>query len=265
MRLLVVTPTLGISPYLNQTIDSVRNLPGEVRHVIVCPMNKVAEIKAKYKFLKVIPEKKYGGMYAAINSGIAYSKGEFDFFCYINDDDYFLPSVKNCLNQMKNKPNIYFGKTKIVNSFGNFLYDAPTASHGVLCEEYLNCEIVPFMQSSMIFPISVIQKIGNFDSTYKYCGDLEFISRAVKCGIKFIKVNSYISAFRVHYGQLSSNRDAMEIEIYKLRELHEFKKRSMIRKFLVKMHFVICNIKSYISRMIKVNKITSSQVFYNEK
>jgi Ca2+-binding RTX toxin-like protein len=69
MKLLVVTPTLGESPWLEETISSVAAVAGAPEHVLVAPADKVAALARRYPRVAVVAEPG-GGMYAAINAGL---------------------------------------------------------------------------------------------------------------------------------------------------------------------------------------------------
>src|SRR4051812_6367293 len=92
--LLVVTPTLGESPFLDQTVASIEAQPLHIEHVIATPGRKVAELAARYPDATVVADAgRLGGIYGAINAGIqaASAKFKWDWFTYINDDDTLLP------------------------------------------------------------------------------------------------------------------------------------------------------------------------------
>ena len=69
--LLVVTPTLGESVFLEQTLASVAALPVPVLHVLSVPAAKVTLLQARYPHLKVVPDAgKAGAIYGAINAAL---------------------------------------------------------------------------------------------------------------------------------------------------------------------------------------------------
>ena len=47
-RLLVLTPTLGTSPYLDETVRSIERLEWPIEHVLVCPVGKIAELARRF-------------------------------------------------------------------------------------------------------------------------------------------------------------------------------------------------------------------------
>ena len=89
MKILVITPTLGESPWLAETVASVATLAAPHEHVLVAPAATVPALAARFPGVTVTAEPG-GGMYAAINAGVAAAR-EWDAFTYINDDDLLLP------------------------------------------------------------------------------------------------------------------------------------------------------------------------------
>jgi hypothetical protein len=266
-RWLIVTPTLGVSPYLNGAIESIKHLQGHVEHIIVCPESAVVSIESLLvgKKSKVISEKGYviSGMYSAINLGITNSERDYDFFCYLNDDDYFLPAVSNVSEYLTCKDHcIYYSKTSMVNSKGTELYCAPYTRFVKLIPMLLKKRIVPFMQPSLIIPKSVLLLLNKFDDKYKYCSDLDFILRAVALKIPFIFIDQTSNAFRIHGGQLSSFEKKMTTEKSEIYSKHFCCSDKYTRLSILKLIFTILNISIYIKRFKNTKSITSNHIFY---
>src|SRR4051812_41225063 len=87
-RLLVVTPTLGSSVYLDQTVESVTSQSINILHVLVTPESMVAPLQARYRHAVVLADAgKEAGLYGAINVALTDLNQEWEWFTYINDDD----------------------------------------------------------------------------------------------------------------------------------------------------------------------------------
>ncbi len=269
IRWLVITPTLGTSPYLSEAIASICHLPGKVEHIIVCPSDARDVICSRNHSSRVICEPINGpkGMYAAISVGLRAATIEYDFFCYLNDDDYFLPGISKVAEILvKNEHVIYYGITLMVNKNSEALYQYPYAVFPKFVPIFFKHGITPFMQPSMIVSRLVIEHIGEFDKDYRYCGDLDFILRAISQGTTFKLLEYRTAAFRLHNGQLSSSRSNMEQEKFKAYKRVNFENPSRkLWLFLLKFIMVITNIRSYIDRLIKLKALTSEQAFYESK
>ena len=116
--LLVVTPTLGESPFLDQTVASIEAQPLHIRHVISTPGRKVAELAARYPHALVVPDAgRLGGIYGAINAGIQAAKFKWDWFTYINDDDTLLPGFGLVILQNLRDPSpspVVYGDVELI-------------------------------------------------------------------------------------------------------------------------------------------------------
>lgn len=262
----MVTPTLGKSPFLLEAIKSISYLPGNVEHIIVCPLDAKKLIPLTSPFSRIVTEPigESAGMYAAINIGIAAAKNEYDFFCYLNDDDYFLDQISLISDLISNDDVIYYGKTQMVDEVGKPLYLAPFSRFSNMAPLFFKNRIVSFMQPSMIVPATIIKKIGNFNSGFRYCGDFDFILRAIYSGTVFKFLNYRTSAFRLHKGQLSGYSDRMENEISVIYSKYNVSsvKKTFIGLFF-KSIFTLLNVGSYVQRYVSTNKLTSKGVFYD--
>ena len=268
IRWLVVTPTLGKSPYLAETIASVRHLPGKVEHIVVCPSSALSEIVITAPYSRIVTEPIDGavGMYGAINIGLRAARHEYDLFCYLNDDDFFLPDISRITSSViAGEQVIYYGKAKVVDENKKFLYQFPYSTFSKMAPTFLRHGIMPFMQPSMIVPRSVMNKVGLFDSSYRYCGDLDFIIRASSVGISFCRLNYFIAAFRLRKGQLSGSRSNMVEESAKAFKKAGFGVPSKLQKAIVKMIFSLINLRTYVDRIRNLGVFTSNEAFYGSK
>ncbi len=259
---LVITPTTGQSPFFEKTLESLNFLPGRKKHIIVCPQSVLNKMQALAPTSEVISEgSKKCGMYGAINIGFEKALVDYKYLCYINDDDFYLSSISKISDRIIDGNAIFYGNTKIVDKDNNFLYPYPTSCSVKLNKLFLEARIVPFMQCSMIFPKTVMNKLKRFDSGYQYCGDLALILKAMSIGIPFKYINEDIAAFRVHEKQLSASFGHMEMESNKAFNLYLTHKRSNIFNITMKSIFIVINLKSYIIRIAKNKKIFTKDFY----
>jgi hypothetical protein len=119
MKLLVLTPTLGKSRWLEETVASVAGLTVPCRHVLVAPLGAMAVLSARFPAAQVVPEIG-GGMYAAINAGLA-AVSDWDAFTYLNDDDLLLPNfvtVAETAARAGDRPLIVYGRVRLIDAQG---------------------------------------------------------------------------------------------------------------------------------------------------
>ena len=55
-RVLVVTPTLGESPFLGRTMDSILGQPLEIQPMISAPAAKIIPLSKRFPMARVVPD-----------------------------------------------------------------------------------------------------------------------------------------------------------------------------------------------------------------
>src|SRR5665213_2849662 len=119
MKTLVVTPTLGESRWLDETVASVAALSVAHLHVLVCPSAARADLEKRFPQAQVVTELG-GGMYASINAGMAAVR-EWDAVTYINDDDLLLPGFADLVGRLARAgavESIAYGRVKLIDERG---------------------------------------------------------------------------------------------------------------------------------------------------
>lgn len=208
--ILVVTPTLGNSRWLDQTVESVKNFGEKVRHILVCPAEKIPEMAAKFPHTRVLAETD-SGMFAAINVGLA-AAGEWDAFTYINDDDLLLPyftGVVEAVAAARGRPLLAYGGVKLIDGMGHRLGAIPVSRFPQHNRALYAQRLEPVYQHGAVISRAAWGQCGGFDPSFRYCGDSEFLARLCMRGIPAIHVAGEVAAFRLHAGQLTKNRPAM--------------------------------------------------------
>ena len=81
MNLLIVTPTLGQSCFLDETVNCIYRLEARVQHIISCPKDRIAALKERFSRSRVVADQgKEAGLYGAINAGLSCSPRAVGFF-----------------------------------------------------------------------------------------------------------------------------------------------------------------------------------------
>jgi hypothetical protein len=214
MKLLVLTPTLGESRWLEETVASVAGLPVACRHVLIAPEKAVSVLSARFPAAQVVPERGVG-MYAAINAGLA-EVGDWDAFTYLNDDDLLLPNfaaVAQTAARAGDRPLIVYGRVRLIDAQGRRLGAIPVSPAPSLNRALYAQRIEPVYQHGTLVTRAALGALGGFDETMRFCGDSEFLARACVTGVPFAHVGgAAVAAFRLRAGQLSKNRAALVAE-----------------------------------------------------
>ncbi len=123
----------------------------------------------KKKITKIII-KKDKNMWEAMNKGIESSKGEI--ICILNSDDYFTKKALNIANNKFKNNNIdyFFGAVKKRKVFYHF--------NPEFIKYKFNC--YPSHSVSFFVKRSVHNKIGLYDTKFKYCSDYDFFFKLFK-------------------------------------------------------------------------------------
>lgn len=211
-RILVVTPTLGSSPWLEATVASVAQFQPTCRHVLVAPAAQQDDLARRFPAAQVVPEPG-GGMYAAINAGLA-SAGEWDGFTYINDDDLLLPRFARVLEGLRHNPTgAVYGGVQLIGTHGQPLGSIPISPFPSLNRRLYAQRVEPVYQHGTLFSRHLYERMGGFDESFRFCGDTEYMARACVAGLPFrCATLRNVAAFRLRAGQLTKNLPVMQAE-----------------------------------------------------
>jgi GT2 family glycosyltransferase len=215
-RILVVTPTLGDSVFLDETVSSVGTQLLDILHVISAPAEKQRILQARFPHAVVVPDGgKAGGIYGALNAALAHVTAGWDWFTYINDDDILLPGFSEVfyrhMRSVASQPVIY-GDVDLVDENGRTISRVTTERDPAWIPALLQQGISPLMQQGMLFRRDVVRKLKGFDLRYRLCADLDFWLRAYAGGSKFRYYPTRVAQFRLRSGQLSGNTAATRHE-----------------------------------------------------
>lgn len=253
----MVTPTLGTSHWLDETVASVAALPLRCTHVLVTPAAAVAGLAARYPGLRVIAEPG-GGMYAAINAGLA-AVTDWDAFTYINDDDRLLPRFAEVVAQARTtEARVVYGGVRLINTEGRRIGAIPVSPFPSLNRLLYAQRTEPVFQHGTVATRAVVSQLGPFDTSLRFCGDSEFLARACVAGVPFVCATKRdVAAFRLRAGQLTKNLPVMLEEHHRLyRKLKLPADRITWRHRWARLVFRIANLPVYAERVARHGFIT---------
>lgn len=213
MKLLIVTPTLGNSPWLPDTVRSVA--AHGASQILVAPKGQVALLAARFPRVQVVGEPEGGGMYAAINSAVEAAGLEWDAVSYLNDDDLLLPGFARVWAAVERAPGgakIVYGRVRLIDAQGMRLGAIPVSPSGAINRALYAARLEPVYQQGTVFTREAWDLVGGCDSRLRFCGDSDLLARACLAGIPFERVGGEVAAFRLRPGQLTKNRPAMSAE-----------------------------------------------------
>ncbi len=212
MKLRMVMATQGKSRFMGEAISSVNRAWAESEIVIVCPAACVPSIAAGAGAV-VLPENGTG-LYAALNQGWR-APGEWDAFTWLNDDDLLLaPGFGGLLEALARRTELdaAYGRVGLIGARGENIGSIPVARRGEDLAALLARGIMPLAQPGTVIRRSLLEHLGGFDESFQLAADLDFFVRALVAGARFAYINLWAADFRLHAGQLSKRRMAMEEE-----------------------------------------------------
>jgi glycosyltransferase involved in cell wall biosynthesis len=215
-RILVVTPTLGNSAFLDKTMHSVATQLLDILHVVSAPAEKQGALQLRFPHARVVPDAgKSGGIYGALNAALTKITDGWDWFTYINDDDLLLPGFSEAfyrhMRSVAAEPVIY-GDVELIDENGGAISRVTTERNPAWIPALLQQDISPLMQQGTLFRRDVVRRLKEFDLRYRLCADLDFWLRAYVAGAKFRYYPKRVAQFRLRSGQLSGNTVATQHE-----------------------------------------------------
>lgn len=261
-RLLVVTPTLGISPYLDETVRGVTSLKIPFWHVLSCPQPKVAELQERYPHATVLPDAgKEAGLYGAINVALRAAGMDWHWFTYINDDDELAPDFSRVAAQHFARPNpeaVVYGNVRVIDEDGKTIHFLTTERSPRFIPALLREGISPLNQQGMLFRREVVRELGEFNTKYRICADLDFWARALAAGHRFRYYPTEVGRFRIRRGQISGD------VALTTREQDEIARRlfphagGVVARAFAKWRYRACNFPRYLGRSRTVGWVSSN-------
>lgn len=259
--MLVVTPTLGRSPWLGLTVEGVARLPFPCTHVLVAPAGIVPELAARFPHITIVPEPG-GGMYAAINAGLA-AVENWQAFAYINDDDLLLPRFAEVVALARTaEARVVYGGVRLINAQGRRMGAIPISPLPSLNRLLYAQRVEPVYQHGTVVTRAVVSQLGPFDETLRFCGDSEFLARACVAGVPFVcATQRVVAAFRLRPRQLTKNLPVMLAEHHRLyNKLGLPAARITIRHRCARLIFLAANLPVYAERIYRHGFITFGEV-----
>lgn len=263
-RLLVITPTLGTSPWLDATVDSVAGLDFDVVHLLAAPAAQLDALSERYPHTLVVEDAgRAGGIYGALNAGLAQAPSGWEWFTYINDDDVLLPDFGAAASAHVRTPEacpVMYGDVVLIEPDGQPLYRITTETSPRWIAALLQQGISPLMQQGMLFRRDVVSQLGRFDQRYRLCADLDFWLRAYAAGFRFRHCGRTVAAFRLRPGQLSHDTARTDLEQSNIVERHLVAPISPLSQRVARWRYRLCNFPRYAARFRRRGFVTSYEL-----
>lgn len=260
-RFVVVTPTLGRSKYLADTVESVAVQSEPILHILVCPESQLEELATRFPNAYVLAERGKQGLYAAVNQGLA-AAGDWEWFSYINDDDLLAPGFssvirKHCASQ---ENGIAYGDVRYIDSRGKSLGLVPVEADTRYLTSLFESGIPALTQQGTIVPRKWYDALDGFSSEYRLCADHDFWIRALLNHVPMRYYRVEVAAYRIVAGQLSANQEQMRSELRAI-ERRRFNRERGNPSLFIRMRFRVRNWRRYLERVIALGLVNSGDMF----
>jgi len=211
--ILVVTPTLGRSPWLAATVASVAGALGtRAAHVLVAPGDEADRLRRVYPQCAVIGDTVRRGVYPAINLGLVHAPDpNWEWFTWINDDDMFLPGfarhADRALQFGGRRPDApwMYGPVRLGNAEGDDLGRLAIARCPGDIVGLAQSGINPLNQQGLLVPRVWVERLGPIREDLRICADVDFWLRAAVAGAPFRRSAEDLALFRLRRGQISGD------------------------------------------------------------
>jgi hypothetical protein len=264
LKILVVTPTLGESRFLDATMASVQALPLEILHVLSAPAPRLRALAQRFPQATVVADAgKAGGIYGALNAALVQVPDGWDWFTYINDDDTLLPGfgeVVCCHLRDRSPEPVIYGDVDLIDEESRILTRVSIERNPLWIPALLQQGISPLMQQGTLFARETIRFLDGFDTRYRLCADLDFWLRAYAAGARFRYYPRRLAQFRIRSGQLSGHTLTTRREQAEIVQRLIPKPEPRLVQNLARWRYRWCNLPRYLARVRSRGFRTSYQL-----
>lgn len=218
-RVSIVTPVLNRRRLLEATLRSVRGQTyGDVEHIVVDggstdgTLDVIRAFESTYNLRWT--SGRDGGMYNAINKGLAMATG--DVVAYLNSDDLYFPwTVATVVRAFAREPEAAF-------LFGDAAkVDMATGRHELYFQAPFDIDFIRrigfLTQPAVFMRRAAYEAVGPFDESLRFVADCEYWMRA-GARHRFVKVDEVLAIERNHEATLREQQaSAVALELAAVR------------------------------------------------
>jgi glycosyltransferase involved in cell wall biosynthesis len=220
VRFGIVTPTLDAERYLEHTLRSIWSQASDeivIDHVLVDGGSTDGTTSVAANFpTRVVVAIDDGGMYDAVNRGLAMVEG--DIIGYINADDEIAPGALTAVARaFSDHADVRWvmGKREFIDDEGTpFAWMQPVP---FTLRSYLGLGWSCVPQETVWMRRDLYEEVGPFDTTFRNTGDYDMYARCRRASKPLI-LHETLGRFRLHGDQLSFKPEVMQRESRRVQE-----------------------------------------------
>lgn len=208
----VIIPVYNGDCYLAEAIDSVLAQTYQSIELIVVDdgsTDRTAAIAQSYRNVRYIFQANQGNGIAK-NTGILAANGEF--IAFLDADDLWQSHKLSAqVNHLLNYPDIDYVLCQMHTFLGAGI-DWPNW----VKKDQIESDVPAYIPSALTIRKRAIEKIGNFNPTYKYSNDADWFFRAQDAGILNFVIPQVLLSRRIHDTNLSHQTQSMNSELLQI-------------------------------------------------
>jgi hypothetical protein len=224
--LLVITATLGQSPWLDAGVQSVRDFAGPGHtHLLCAPRDRCVYLQDRYPHCVAAPDNAARGLYAALNVALDATRSwPWRWLTWLADDDLLRPGFAKVRAAAEagadgtTSAAVWRGIVEMIREDGRRLCRVPHARRSSDVAALVAAGISPFNQQSLLYSRRAAEAAGPFPADFRICGDAAHWLTAWEKGAVFHHCDVVAAAFRVRAGQLSGAIEQHVAEFARLRQ-----------------------------------------------
>lgn len=213
-RIGVVTPTLNAERYIERTLRSIWSQASsrlEIDHVVVDGGSDdgTLEVASRYPS-RVVVATDDGGMYDAVNRGMAMVRG--DIVGYINaDDEIAHDGLQIVARAFETHPEAQWlcGCVEYIDGIDRILGQLMPVRTTLRSFVGIGWSCIP--QQTVWARRSFYERLGQYDAGFRNCGDYDWYARALRVEPPLM-LRETLGRFRLHESQISHDLAAMDRE-----------------------------------------------------
>jgi glycosyltransferase involved in cell wall biosynthesis len=215
----VVTPTLNAERYLERTLESIwaqQSEGVEIEHVVVDGRSTDRTVAIAERYPSRVIVAKDGGMYEAVNRGLAAVDGAI--VGYINADDEIAPGALGRVSDaLAADPAAQWvcGRLEYIDGDDGVLGAWTPVRMSLRSYAGIGWSCIP--QQTVWTRRSFYDRVGPYDTIFKNCADYDWYARAMRLSTPLI-LPDVVGRFRLHESNLSYDAGKMQDESRMIQE-----------------------------------------------
>jgi glycosyltransferase involved in cell wall biosynthesis len=258
----VITVTRNSASHIARAIDSVLSQSYRPLEYIVidgASTDGTLDIVRSYggRISRLISEKD-GGIYFAMNKGLLASAGTR--IIYLNSDDSFAHA--DALTSLVGAREAYTGDDPVI-CYSDFIKHYPSLDRSMLMKPDTAFERgFALCHQAMLVDRRAYERVGNFDTSFRYAADHDWTVRAKRRGIRFMRANVAPSVTFQHGGASHASYRASRGEAGRV-ILREYGRMPYLR-YTVRQYWVhmLRMLSDRLQRLIGPRSLAALQRFY---